>query len=80
MSKNQKPYQKLVAWQKAHMLVLLVYRETEEFPKTEQFGLTSQLRRAAVSVPTNIVEGSLSGSKQDFKRFLIIARASLGGV
>jgi len=75
---RNKLYQNLVAWQKAHLLVKMIYKATEGFPKEERFGLVSQLRRVAVSVPTNIVEGSLRGSKRDFKRFLRISRASLG--
>ena len=77
MSEN-KPYQKLIVWQKAHLLTKMIYKATEDFPKEEQFGLVSQLRRAAVSVPTNIVEGSLRGSRKEFKRFLNISKASLG--
>jgi four helix bundle protein len=77
MIKN-KPYQNLIAWQKAHLLVKMIYKATEEFPKAEQFGLVSQLRRAVVSIPTNMVEGSLRGSKLEFRRFLRISRASLG--
>lgn len=68
---------KLLVWQKAHELVLNIYDITKRFPKDEQFGLTSQIRRAAVSIPSNIVEGKARGSNKDFKRFLLIARGSL---
>ena len=68
---------KLIVWQKSHELVLKLYEVTKDFPKDEQFGLTSQIRRAAVSIPSNIVEGKARGSNKDFKRFLQIARRSL---
>jgi len=62
---------------RAHGLVMQVYRATESFPKAEQFGIVSQIRRAAVSIPTNICEGKGRGSDLEFLRFLAIARASL---
>lgn len=68
---------KLLVWQKSHELVLKVYEITRGFPKEELYGLTSQIRRAAVSVPCNIVEGKGRGSSAEYKRFLIIARGSL---
>lgn len=68
---------KLIVWQKAHELVLKIYEVTKNFPKDEQFGLTSQIRRAAVSIPSNIVEGKARGSNKDYNRFLMIARGSL---
>ncbi|WP_078429767.1 four helix bundle protein [Alkalihalobacterium alkalinitrilicum] len=68
---------KLIVWQKSHQLVLNVYKITKDFPKDEQYGLTSQIRRAAVSVPSNIVEGKARGSNKEYKRFLLIARGSL---
>jgi four helix bundle protein len=67
----------LVVWQKAHRFVLAVYSVSKHFPREEQFGLTSQMRRAAVSVTSNIVEGFDRGSNKEFIQFLIIARASL---
>jgi four helix bundle protein len=67
---------KLIVWQKAHELVLKIYEVTKEFPKDELFGLTSQIRRAAVSIPSNIVEGKARGSNKEYKRFLLIARGS----
>jgi four helix bundle protein len=72
-----KSFRELVVWQKAHALVLEVYRASQEFPKAEQFGLTSQLRRAAASVPTHIVEGYRRRSRPDKARFFNIAEASL---
>lgn len=68
---------KLIVWQKAHELVLKTYEITKDFSKDEQFGLTSQVRRAAVSIPSNIVEGKARGSNKELKRFLLIARGSL---
>jgi four helix bundle protein len=68
---------KLVVWQKSHELVLNIYEISKGFPKDEQFGLTSQIRRASVSVPSNIVEGKARGSNKEYKRFLLIARGSL---
>src|SRR3989344_4464909 len=71
-----KTYQDLVVWQKSIELVILIYQLTDEFPKEEIFGLTSQIRRAAVSIPSNIAEGKMRGGDIEFKRFLFIAFAS----
>ncbi|WP_258176339.1 four helix bundle protein [Halomonas ventosae] len=73
-------HESLRAWQLAMALVEDVYRVTVPFPDTERFGLTSQLRRAAISVPSNIAEGAARGSTTDFTRFLYIARGSLSEV
>jgi four helix bundle protein len=70
-------YQELIAWQKAMDLVVVVYRYTASFPKEEMFGLTSQLRRAAVSIPSNIAEGQGRRTTKEFVNFLAIARGSL---
>ena len=70
-------FTELKVWQPGHALVLTVYRMTTGFPKAEQYGLTSQLRRAALSVPTNIAEGSKRLGGQEYARFLNIAEASL---
>ena len=67
----------LIVWQKSHELTLKIYQITQSFPKDELFGLTSQIRRASISIPSNIVEGKARGSNKDFKRFLLIARGSL---
>jgi len=67
----------LVVWKKAMALVLDVYRGTQTFPKTETYGLVSQLRRAAVSVPSNIAEGQARLSTGEFRQFLGNARGSL---
>ena len=69
-------FRKLSVWQKAHYLTLEVYRVTRGFPKDELYGLTSQIRRAAASVPTNIAEGCGRRSDRDFARFLSIAMGS----
>jgi four helix bundle protein len=70
-------FQDLLVWQKAHELVLGVYRITAAFPKHEMFGLSSQMQRAAVSVPANIAEGFKRRGRADKARFLNIAQASL---
>jgi len=66
-----KNYSDLIAWQKAMDLVELIYKATSQFPKEEVYGLTNQLRRAAVSVPSNIAEGPGRGSVNDFRRFFV---------
>ena len=70
-------FEDLLVWRKAHALVLDVYHVSTAFPKTETYGLTSQLRRAAVSVPANIAEGFRRRSAADKVRMLNIAQASL---
>jgi four helix bundle protein len=70
-------FRDLVAWQKAMALVTDVYRVTETFPQKEMYGLTNQVRRAAVSVPSNIAEGKGRLSKKEFVQFLANARGSL---
>ena len=73
-------YTKIVAWQKANDLVPLVYRVAEQLPRDERYGLASQLKRAAVSIPSNIAEGSGRFSNRDFERFLSIAAGSASEV
>ncbi len=70
-------FEQLIVWQKAHQFVLAVYRTTEGFPKQEIYGLTSQLRRAAISIPANIAEGFKKRGRPDKVRFLNIAQGSL---
>ena len=70
-------YTKIKAWQLTDKLALLVYKATKEFPKSEIWGLTSQMRRAAVSVPANIVEGSARRNRNEYLQFLYIAISSL---
>ena len=70
-------FTELKVWQRSHALVLELYRLTTAMPAEERFGLVSQLRRAAVSVPTNIAEGSKREGRQDYARFLNIAEGSL---
>ncbi|MHC4107917.1 MAG: four helix bundle protein [Planctomycetota bacterium] len=77
MAESIKSYRDLVAWQKSMELALAVYRETAKLPPEEQFGLTAQARRCAVSVPSNIAEGWGRGATQDYIRFLRNARGSL---
>jgi four helix bundle protein len=70
-------FQDLIVWQKSHEFVLGVYAMTQVFPKNELYGLTSQFRRAAVSVPANIAEGFRKGSRVEKARFLNIAEGFL---
>lgn len=70
----------LVAWQKAMELVTEIYRMTRDFPKDELYGLVSQLRRAAVSVPSNLAEGYGRNSRNEFHQFVGVARGSLAEV
>lgn len=70
-------FQSIMAWQKAHAFVLLVYRITSHFPQEEVFGLTSQFRRAAVSIEANIAEGYKRIGKTDKLRFLNISQGSM---
>ena len=70
-------YKDLIAWQKAMTLVTEIYRSTQKFPREEIYGLTSQLRRPAVSVPSNIAEGQARHSQKEFRLFLSHARGSL---
>jgi four helix bundle protein len=72
-----KNYKELILWQKAMDLVVIVYGLTDAFPKREMFGRTNQIRRAAVSVPSNIAEGQGRNSIGEFVHFLSIARGSL---
>lgn len=67
----------LEVWKLAHQLTLDVYKITQGFPRSEQFGLSSQVRRSVSSVPTNIIEGQARQYKKEFKQFLYIAKGSL---
>ena len=75
--KKLKSFKELIVWQKAYRLVLEIYRITNNFPKFETYGLAQQLRRAAVSIPSNIAEGYGRKHKTDYHRFLSIAYGSL---
>jgi four helix bundle protein len=77
METSAKTFRDLKVWRKAHELVLAVYRQTEALPKTELYGLTSQIRRAAVSVPANIAEGFKKRGNADKARFYNISQGSL---
>ena len=77
MSEKTKTFEELNAWQKAHSFVLEVYRSTEQFPKKEDYGLTSQFRRASVSIAANIAEGYRKKGKADKLRFFNISQGSL---
>ncbi len=70
-------FKEIKVWQKAHEMVLEIYKVTKDFPSAERYGLTAQLRRAAASVATNIVEGYKRRSDKDFARFLNMSDGSL---
>jgi four helix bundle protein len=73
----EKPHKKLDVWQIAMKTTQMVYESTKGFPEEEKFGLVSQMRRAAVSIPCNIAEGAARQGKKEFKNFLSIAQGSL---
>lgn len=70
-------YKDLIVWQKSIQLVYIIYSITSNFPQTEIYGLTSQMRRSAVSIPSNIAEGRQRSTKKDFAQFLRIAQGSV---
>lgn len=72
-----KPFERLIAWRHCHTLTLFTYRVTREFPKSELYGITSQMRRAAASAAANIAEGVAKRGRAEFRRFLDIALGSL---
>jgi four helix bundle protein len=74
------PYERFLAWQVSHELALEIYRVTDPWRREKRFGLTIQLRRAALSVPTNIAEGAAKRGPREFRRFLDIALGSLAEV
>ena len=69
-------YKELIVWQKAMIVVEDIYKLTKNFPNEEKFGLTSQVKRAVISIPSNIAEGQTRNSTKEFKQFLYIAKAS----
>jgi four helix bundle protein len=73
---NMQDFRKLSVWEKSHLLVVAVYRTTSDFPPKEIFGLTSQIRRAGVSIPANIAEGCGRGGKAEYAHILRIAFGS----
>jgi four helix bundle protein len=77
MEKELKAFRKLIVWQRAHELALIIYKASEKFPKHEMFGLTSQIRRSAVSIGANIAEGYALGTTPNYLRHLNISVGSL---
>lgn len=75
-----KPHQRLDAWKKGIEFTIRIYEATEQFPKHEVFGLTSQLRRSSVSIPNNTAEGAGRNTSKEFSHFLFISRGSLSEV
>jgi four helix bundle protein len=73
----EKPHKKLDVWKAGMELALGIYKVTNKFPAEEKYGLTTQMRRAAVGIPSNIAEGSARQGKKEFKNFLSIAQGSL---
>jgi len=71
-----KTYKELLVWQKSIELVIKIYDLTKDFSKLEDFGLTSQMRRSSISIPSNIAEGKMRLGKKEFRRFLLIAYGS----
>lgn len=77
MENNILSYKDLIVWQKSMDLVMEIYRLTNAFPKAELYGIVSQMRRSAVSIPSNIAEGKQRGTKKEYRQFLIIAFGSI---
>jgi len=77
---NARPHKKLVVWQKAIELVTEIYKITEGFPRKEEFGLTAQLRKAALSIPSNSAEGLTRRTTKDKLHFLNMAQASMSEI
>jgi four helix bundle protein len=73
----EKPHKKLEAWKQSMDLVIEIYRTTENFPGQEIYGLTNQIRRAAISIPSNIAEGAARQTKKEFTNYLHMAQGSL---
>jgi four helix bundle protein len=73
---TMKDFRSLKVWEKAHALTLAIYKSTENFPKQETYALTSQIQRAAVSIPTNIAEGCGKDSDAELKRYFVISMGS----
>lgn len=71
-----KTYRDLIVWQKSMDLVVIVYELTEQYPKSETYGLTAHTRRTVISIPSNIAEGRRRGSRKDYRQFLINAYSS----
>ena len=71
-------FKKLIAWQKSYKLALEIYKITKNFPKSEQYALTSQIRRAAISVSANIAEGYERQHRKEYIQFLTVSKGSLG--
>ena len=71
-----KDFRNLIVWQKSLGLVVFVYEITKNFPQEERYGLANQMRRAAVSIPSNIAEGHMRTTNKDFRQFLSVARGS----
>jgi four helix bundle protein len=77
MSNDQiKSYRDLIVWKKSMELALEIYLLTEKFPREELYGLTAQMRKCSISIPSNIAEGRSRGTRKDFRQFLIIAYSS----
>ena len=75
-----RPHENLEVWQKTIEFVVMIYEQTKQFPSDEKFGLTSQIRRASVSIPSNIAEGAARQSDKEFLHFLAIAQGSCSEV
>jgi four helix bundle protein len=80
MEKETKGFRNLVVWQKAYEMTLEIYRITKRFPKSETYGLISQIQRAVMSIPANIAEGYERNHRKEYLQFLFIAKGSLGEV